>query len=146
MQANVRIRDVLKRKRDARNDGDNDRRYALVTVDEKLEDLSSSEKSKFLSDDLWIVDSGASRHLVSDESLLEDAKLCSEKENLILPDGGVLRVTKVGSVTLKNTSGIRSTIVLTEVYYAPNLARNLISLGCLREKGCILKDNGKLWK
>lgn len=76
-------------------------------------------------------------------SLLDDAKHCSGRENLILPDGGELRVTKAGSVTLKNTSGIRSTIFLTDVYYAPNLAKNLTSLGCLREKGCILKDNGK---
>nr|CCA18617.1 copialike retrotransposable element putative [Albugo laibachii Nc14] len=91
----------------------------------------------------WAVNSGASRHLVQDPDLLHDAMSCDENDGLLLPDGAVLKVTKRGSVVLHGIANGRKTqITLAEVYHAPKLARNLISMGKLFEEGCSLVTEG----
>ncbi|KAJ0391837.1 hypothetical protein P43SY_010649 [Pythium insidiosum] len=42
--------------------------------------------------DMWVVDSGASRHLIRDPELLRDVEDCSHEKGLLLPDGGTLEV------------------------------------------------------
>ena len=44
----------------------------------------------------WILDRGASRHLVNDESLLIDSTACVYE--IAMADGESLRLTRVGSV------------------------------------------------
>ena len=73
---------------------------------------------------------------MSSGDFLEDAVDCGENEDLLLPDGARLSVTKVGKVRLKSKF---ATILLTEAYYAPKLAKKLISLGNLKKKGCTLR-------
>ena len=52
-------------------------------------------------------------------------------------------MTKRGSVELHGIeNGVKTQITLTEVYHAPKLARNLISVGKLFEKGCSLVTEG----
>ncbi|GMF44170.1 unnamed protein product [Phytophthora fragariaefolia] len=52
-------------------------------------------------DESWILDSGASRHLVKDASELRDAKECAETELLTQPAGNLLRVTQVGTILFR---------------------------------------------
>lgn len=46
--------------------------------------------------ELWILDSGSSTHLVNDLIILENAQACREK--CLLPDGDLLRITKKTSL------------------------------------------------
>ena len=72
----------------------------------------------------------------------ESAVTSSYNESLTLPNGGALRVEKFERVTLNSVSNEGACIVLTDVHFAPKLSNNPISLGCLRKKGFVLKDNG----
>ncbi|OWZ04948.1 hypothetical protein PHMEG_00023061 [Phytophthora megakarya] len=75
----------------------------------------------------WILDSGSSRHLVSDMTWLENAETCNDR--CTQPNGEPLAVTMKGSVTLKvSAGGAEQTVELTNVYYAENVVHNLISM------------------
>ena len=89
----------------------------------------------------WILDSGASRHLVNDESLLIDSTACVYE--IAMADGESLRLTRVGSVRLEVLArGVKMTVTLTEVYLAPRLEKNIISYGKLESKGFALVYDG----
>ncbi|KAG3077819.1 hypothetical protein PC121_g7367 [Phytophthora cactorum] len=69
------------------------------------------------SDEFWILDSGSSRHLVSNKSWLEEVEDC--KDMCVQPNGAALNVMKKGTLTLKVTArGVEQTLELTDVYYA----------------------------
>ena len=73
----------------------------------------------------WILDSGASRHLVNDESLLINITDCSHE--IAMTDGESLRLTRVGSVRLEVlVRGMKMTATLTEVYLASRMAKNIV--------------------
>uniref|UniRef100_A0AAV1SZ87 Uncharacterized protein n=1 Tax=Peronospora matthiolae TaxID=2874970 RepID=A0AAV1SZ87_9STRA len=56
----------------------------------------------------------------------------------------MVRVTKVGTAELKTVVNGKEVIVdLTEVYYAENLADNIISYGLLEERGVFLMREGR---
>ena len=62
----------------------------------------------------WILDSGVSRHLFSDERLLLNAKDCNDEVSLA--DGEKLKLTKVGDVRLHVIAdGKERTVLLTNV-------------------------------
>ena len=91
------------------------------------------------------MDSGASRHLVGDDTLLHDAVPCAD--GLTLPNDATLHVTKVGSVTFKlRVDDDIHEVTLSDVYFAPSLSKDLrlISCGQLKKRGCRLvhDDNG----
>ncbi|CAI5725077.1 unnamed protein product [Peronospora effusa] len=89
----------------------------------------------------WILDSGSSRHLVNDESLLEDARDCSHECNMA--DGETLSLSKVGSVRLCVMEGGKErTVKLTDVYLATQLERNIVSYGKLELEGFGLVYDG----
>ena len=96
---------------------------------------------KFEQHDCWILDSGLSRHLCSDESWLEDVE--DANGVCIQPNGEELVISKVGNVTLRvSVDGKMQTVTLTEVYFALSLAHNLISYGKLDAKGYVLGRRG----
>ena len=88
------------------------------------------------------MDSGASRHLVGDDTLLHDAVPCAD--GLTLPNDATLHVTKVGSVTIKSrVDDDIHEVTLSDVYFAPSLSKDLrlISYGQLKKRGCRLVDD-----
>nr|CCA14420.1 conserved hypothetical protein [Albugo laibachii Nc14] len=86
----------------------------------------------------WILDSGSSVHLVRDASMLKHAVNCDQVCRAA--NNTMVRVTKVGPVELKTAVNGREFIVdLSEVYYANNLADNIISYGKLEEQGVFLE-------
>uniref|UniRef100_A0AAV1UHJ8 Uncharacterized protein n=1 Tax=Peronospora matthiolae TaxID=2874970 RepID=A0AAV1UHJ8_9STRA len=94
-------------------------------------------------EDYWILDSGSSRHLVNDASLLEDPE--KHTSEFVAADGGHLRITMRGSVIIATTVlGKRTKVRLTDVYFAENLERNIISYGLLESKGCGISYRGEL--
>ncbi|KAG2996003.1 hypothetical protein PC121_g20295 [Phytophthora cactorum] len=88
-------------------------------------------------EDVWILDSGSSRHLVREESWLDEVELCNDE--CLQPNGEPLKVTKKGTLTLLVTAcGKTKSVKLTDVYYAASVLHNLISYGKLDEKGYTL--------
>uniref|UniRef100_A0AAV1V1J0 CCHC-type domain-containing protein n=1 Tax=Peronospora matthiolae TaxID=2874970 RepID=A0AAV1V1J0_9STRA len=95
--------------------------------------IATNDASKIGRGD-WILDSGTSRHLVNDESLLLDSSSCSH--DIAMADGESLRLTRTGSVRLKVLArGVKTIVTLTDVYLAPRLAKNIVSYGKLKSKG-----------
>jgi hypothetical protein len=89
-------------------------------------------------DGTWILDSGSSRHLVNDATILQDVEDCAS--DCVLPDGATMNVTLKGTAVIEvETNGIVNTVKITDVHYAPKLARNILSYGLLESKGCILR-------
>ena len=63
-----------------------------------------------------ILDSGASRHLVNDEKLLNDSTACSRE--IAMADGKTLHPTRVGSERLEVIArGMDSIVTLMDVYF-----------------------------
>ncbi|GMF21105.1 unnamed protein product [Phytophthora fragariaefolia] len=88
------------------------------------------------------VDSGTSRHLVNDASVLHDVRdagiaSLTEQEGNAVP--------KVGPSTFRGEVNVTATtITLSDVYYARSLAHNLLFLGKLANRGCTLTEaNGR---
>ena len=101
-----------------------------------VQDVSIKEK-------ICILDSGSSRHLVNDAALLEDASEWDDK--CLVVDGKTLQLSMVVSVMLRVMAVSKPCIVrITDVYYAPMLARNILSYGKLELKGCgLVYENGQ---
>ena len=99
------------------------------------------------SQDIWLVDSGASTHMIGYREVLSDfkKKFCSAQVEL--GDEVRYEVNGVGSISLQLESG--STLHLEEVLYVPSLKKNLISLSVLENKGYLVVFSEKkvlLWQ
>uniref|UniRef100_A0AAV1V1Z5 Uncharacterized protein n=1 Tax=Peronospora matthiolae TaxID=2874970 RepID=A0AAV1V1Z5_9STRA len=91
----------------------------------------------------WILDSGSSRHLVNDPSLLTDPIDCRSECMTAATDGSALRITLQGTVDIQVVAlGVVNTVRLLNVQYAENLERNILSYGLLEAKGCVLEYRG----
>ncbi|KAK1940938.1 hypothetical protein P3T76_007644 [Phytophthora citrophthora] len=87
----------------------------------------------------WIIDLGASTHLVRDAAMLQGWRDEDEPEGVMLPDGSKLRTTRRGTLKLRVfVDGEYFWVPFKNASYAPGLAVNLISLGVLFENGCTL--------
>ena len=79
----------------------------------------------------WVMDSGASKHMTGERSLLKQIKN-SLPLTVILADGSGLTTSTIGTAHLK--IGDRP-IYLEEVYLVPGLQSNLLSVAKISEKG-----------
>lgn len=83
--------------------------------------------------DKGILHSGSIRHLVNDESLLEDARDCEIE--CVLPDGDMLKLTKMGSVSFTVKTGEKQhKIRLTKVHLGHPSHVTFYLMACLRRK------------
>nr|CCA22053.1 conserved hypothetical protein [Albugo laibachii Nc14] len=115
----------------SREGGTSSEVYFVLTVDGSSED-----------DENWFLNNSSSRHLVNDDKLLEDTE--EYVSDCVAADGGSLRITKRGSVTITTTvMGKTSKVRLLDGQYAENLERNIISYGLLESKGFGLSYRGK---
>ena len=91
--------------------------------------------------DDWVFDSGSSRHLVNDSTLLMEAR--DYKEECHLAGGETVRLSRVGNVVLTVLAkGRQKNVTLTDVFLAPELVRNIMSYGKLERKGFDLDYDG----
>jgi hypothetical protein len=75
----------------------------------------------------WILDSGASHHMSSDrKSFLSLNPTSSIKFKIA--DGTLIRAARIGSISTSNFS-------LSNVYYVPNIAWNVVSVSQLYDSG-----------
>ena len=85
----------------------------------------------------WILDSGASIHVTYQLSLLKNIRQCNEK--IILANGETVTVNQIGDF-FGHINNNR--IYLKNVYYAPSIKKNLISINSLtRENHKVIFNN-----
>ncbi|KAL9995344.1 putative RNA-directed DNA polymerase [Helianthus debilis subsp. tardiflorus] len=81
----------------------------------------------------WIIDTGASDHICHDENLFSHTKLLTKPAYVILPNGQILEVLKIGTVQITPEFSI------TNVLLVPQFKRNLLSVPrlCKDSKGFV---------
>ncbi|POM72769.1 mitochondrial protein [Phytophthora palmivora] len=90
---------------------------------------------------VWILESGSSRHLVTNASWLEDVD--PYVDSCVQPNGDTLNITKKGTFILRVTEcGKEQMVKLIDVCYAENVVHNLISYSTLDRKGFALTEKG----
>jgi hypothetical protein len=76
-------------------------------------------------DKSWIVDSGASKHMIPDSTLFKTYKLMSGRDKVQTTDGSLYLIAEVGDITCT------SDLHLSSVFYVLNFINNLISVSQL---------------
>lgn len=97
-----------------------------------------------ISNTVWIVGSGASSHICSQEKLMSNLRSPTAKSVVYLPDGSEKLVSLIGGVHLTDS------LILHDVLFIPGFSYNLISVARLcdnahiqvlfHKSGCILQD------
>jgi len=99
--------------------------------------------------DVWLLDSGASKHMTFRRDWLSNMEPC-DNEEVSLGDGGVCKVLGRGTVYIKrliNNQWLDSR--LEDVLYVPSLSKNLFSVGaCINKNFRVVfnKDSVNLFK
>jgi len=89
---------------------------------------------------VWFLDSGCSNHMCGTKSFFFSDLDETFRQSVKLGDNSKMMVMRKGKIRLQ-VGGM--TQVITEVYFAPELKNNLLSVGQLQEKGLtILIRNG----
>ncbi|WVZ63414.1 hypothetical protein U9M48_013048 [Paspalum notatum var. saurae] len=87
-------------------------------------------------EDVWIMDSGCSRHMTGHRKWFSSLNPVSTKEYITFEDNGQGKVMGVGSVSLSAKLSLR------EVAFVRNLGFNLVSVSQLLDEGFEVKFNG----
>jgi hypothetical protein len=86
-----------------------------------------------IEDDMWIIDSGASRHMTGDQARLSNLNERKTLYKVELGDKRTYPVEGFGQASVKLESGIH--VHLSNVLYVPGLEKNHESISCLEDKG-----------
>ena len=88
---------------------------------------------------MWIVDSGASDHMIGNIKLLTSFKPCDENWTVKIADGFLSRVIGTDSIAISKD------IILKSVLLVPNLDCNLLSFSKLTiDHDCVAKFSNNL--
>jgi hypothetical protein len=83
--------------------------------------------------DIWLIESGASRHMIGYRYHLTDLVEKETNLHVVLGDNARYNVKGVGTSTFQLDSDIP--LQLSEVLYVPGMKRNLVSISALEDKG-----------
>jgi transposase InsO family protein len=86
-----------------------------------------------IEDDMWTIDSGASRHMKGDQARLSDLNERKTSYKVELGDKSTYPVEGFGQASIKLESS--NHVHLRNVLYVPGLEKNLVSISCLEDKG-----------
>jgi hypothetical protein len=86
-----------------------------------------------IEDDMWIIDSGASRHMMGDQARLSNLNEKKTSYKVELGDKTTYPVEGFGQASIKMKIG--NYVHLSNVLYVPGLEMNLVSISCLEDKG-----------
>jgi len=81
--------------------------------------------------DSWLIDSGCTNHMTSDEKLFKELDR-SVTSKVRIGNGQYILVKGKGTVAIESYTGTK---LITEVLYVPKIDQNLLSVGQLLEKG-----------
>ncbi|CCI11341.1 unnamed protein product [Albugo candida] len=117
-------------KKDCRNQSSSSSKDIVLGIGCKNNTLEQAKK-------VWILDSGSSRHLVTDENMLQNRKECTE--SCILPNGKEMKLGWTGSAKIIATvNGLPRNVLLNDVQNSEHLPWNIVSYGKSEAKGCKL--------
>jgi hypothetical protein len=105
-------------------------------MSEKTSHLHYSALIGTIEDDIWIIDSGYSRHIMGDQARLSNLNenKTSYKEDLV--DKITYPVEGFGQASIKLKTG--NNVHLSNVLYVHGLEKNLVSISFLEDKGNII--------
>jgi hypothetical protein len=86
-----------------------------------------------IEDDMWIIDSGASRHMTGDQARLSNLNEKKTSYKVELGDKRTYPIEGFGQASVKLELG--NHVHLSNVLYVPGLEKNLVSISCLEDKG-----------
>jgi hypothetical protein len=86
--------------------------------------------------DMWIIDSGASRHMTGDQARLLNLNEKKTSYKVDLGDKTSYPVEGFGQASVKLKTG--NNVHLSNVLYVPGLEKNLVSISFLEDKGNII--------
>ena len=121
---------------------DKEANYAELNEEDEMLLMSYVELHKAKREDAWFLDSGCSNHMCGDRVMFTELDE-SFRHSVKLGNNSRMNVVGKGSVKLL-LNGINH--VITEVYYAPELKNNLLSIGQLQERGLAILIQGGLCK
>jgi hypothetical protein len=105
--------------------------------------LHYSALTRMIEDDMWIIDSGASRHMTGYQARLSNLNERKTSYKVDLGDKSTYPVEGFGKASIKLESS--NHVHLSNVLYVPSLEKNLVSISCLEDKGNrIAFMNGKV--
>jgi hypothetical protein len=102
-------------------------------MSEKTSLLHYSTLTGMIEDDMWIIDSGASRHMTGDQARLSNLNEKKTSYKVELGDKSTYPVEDFGQASVKLKTG--NNVHLSNVLYVPGLEKNLVSTSCLEDKG-----------
>jgi hypothetical protein len=105
-------------------------------MSETISLLHCSTLTGTIEDDMWIIDSGASRHMTGDQAKLSNLNEKKTSYKVELGDKSTYPVEGFGQASVKLKSG--NNVHLSNVLYVPGLEKNLVSISCLEDKGNII--------
>jgi hypothetical protein len=105
-------------------------------IKERIEDyvlISALSGSISPGEDTWLIDSGASKHMIGQRDILSclSKKMFSQK--VTLGDDYQYPIKGVGESNYKLNS--RTPMKMKDVLYVPSLTKNLLSISALEKKG-----------
>ena len=95
--------------------------------------LHYSALTETIEDDMWIIDSGASRHMTGDQARLSNLNEKKTSYKVELGDKTTYLVEGFGQASIKMKTC--NYVHLSNVLYVPGLVKNLVSISCLEDKG-----------
>jgi hypothetical protein len=98
--------------------------------------LHYSTLTRTIEDDMWIIDSGASRHMTRDQARLSNLNEKKTSFKVELGDKTTYPVEGFGQAAIKMKIG--NYVHLSNVLCVPSLEKNLVSISCLEDKGNIM--------
>ena len=111
--------------------------------DEEFFFISSLSSMVPTSNDVWLIGSGASRHMTGYREHLTDLVEKESHLHVVLGDDARYIVKGVGSTSLQLDSG--TPLHLSNVLFVPGMRRNLFSISSLEKKGYkVAFSNGKV--
>jgi hypothetical protein len=105
-------------------------------MNEKTSHLHYSALTGTIEDDMWIIDSGASRHMTVDQVRLSNLIEKKKSYKVELGDKSTYPVEGFGQASIKLKIG--NNVHLSNVLYVPGLEKNLVSISFLEDKGNII--------
>ena len=84
-------------------------------------------------EDIWVVDSGCSKHITGDKSKLLEIQKVDFNQEFVLPNLMVVKSNLKGKVILNDVNN--GEIFIDDVWYVPELKKNLLSVAMLLKQG-----------
>jgi hypothetical protein len=102
-------------------------------MSETISLLHYSALIRMIEDDMWIIDSGASRHMTGDQARLSNINEKKTSYKVELGYKTTYPVEGFGKASIKMKIG--NYVHLSNVLYVPGLEKNLVSISFLEDKG-----------